>query len=117
MDVDGDRELATVTDLLADEVVRTILETTVEEWLSADALADQCEVSPTTVYRRLEDLVEYDLVAVRTEPDDEGHHYKVYTARLDQAVLDLTTEGFEVRVTRRQRMADRFTEFVEGIND
>ncbi|MFT4932924.1 MAG: hypothetical protein ACI91T_002827, partial [Natronomonas sp.] len=24
-------------------------------------------------------------------------------------------DGFEVRVTRSQRMADRFTEFVEGV--
>lgn len=113
MDVDDGEELATVTDLLADEVARTILEATVEEWLSAEALADRCNVSTATVYRRLEPLVSHDLVATRTEPDENGHHYKVYTATLDRVVVALTDEGLDLRVTRRQRMADRFIEFVE----
>lgn len=113
--MDDDSETGPITGLLADEVARTILEATVEEPLSAERLSDRCGVSPATVYRRLETLVEHDLVAARTEPDDEGHHYKVYTATLDRVVVDLTADGFEVRVTRRQRMADRFTDFVEGL--
>jgi len=114
MRVDDERDLATITELLADEVVRTILEATLEEPLSAEQLSDRCGVSPATVYRRLETLDDYDLVATRTQPDADGHHYQVYTATLDRVVLDLTPEGFELRVTRRQRMADRFTDFVEG---
>lgn len=114
MDVDADRNVATITELLADEVVRTILAATLEESLSAEELAARCDVSPATVYRRLETLDEQDLVAARMEPDDDGHHYRVYAATLDRVVVDLTADGFELRVTRRQRMADRFTEFVEG---
>lgn len=115
MTVDGDPDVATVTDLLGDEVVRTILAATVERPLSAAELSERCGVSEATVYRRLEQLAEADLVEARTEPDEEGHHYKVYAATVDRVVVDLTSEGLSVRVTRRQRMADRFTDFVEGL--
>lgn len=115
MDVDGDPEIAPITELLADDVVRTILAATYKEPLSAEQLSDRCAVSPATVYRRLDELEDHGLVTARTEPDDEGHHYRVYRATLDRVVVDLTADGFEVRVTRRQRMADRFTEFVEGV--
>lgn len=115
MCVDEDRDVAEITELLADEVVRTILEATLEEPLSAEQLGERCDVSVHTVYRRLDALEERDLVDGRTEPDEQGHHYTVYTAKLDRVVVDLTASGFELRVTRRQRMADRFTEFVEGV--
>ncbi|MUV90923.1 helix-turn-helix domain-containing protein [Halapricum sp. CBA1109] len=115
MTVDGDPDVATVTDLLGDAVVRTILAATVEEPLSAAALSDRCGVSEATVYRRLQRLADHGLVEARTEPDEDGHHYKVYAATLDRVVVDLTADGLVVRVTRRQRMADRFTDFVEGL--
>jgi predicted transcriptional regulator len=116
MCVDAERDVERITELLSDEVVRTILEATFEEPLSAEQLCDRCEVSPATVYRRLQALDEFDLVDTRTEPDADGHHYKVYSAKLDRVVVDLTADGFELRITRRQRMVDRFTEFVEGLN-
>ncbi|WP_220132798.1 ArsR/SmtB family transcription factor [Halorhabdus salina] len=115
MDVDDERDVATVTALLADNVVRAILEACLEEPHAAERLSERCDVSESTVYRRLEELEALDLVAARMEPDDDGHHYKVYVATLDRIVVDLTDDGFTVRITRRQRMADRFTEFVEGV--
>jgi DNA-binding transcriptional ArsR family regulator len=115
IDVDADRDLATIAPLLADDAARAILEATATEARSAEELAEHCGVSTPTVYRRLEELREADLVTERTEPDADGHHYTVYRATLDTAVVELTGEGFDVRLTRRDRMADRFTEFVEDV--
>ncbi|WP_217920461.1 helix-turn-helix domain-containing protein [Halolamina sp. CBA1230] len=108
-------DAATLGSLLADDCARTIVEATAREPQSADALAEQCEASKTTVYRRLEELEEHDLVEVRRRPEEQGHHYKVYAARLDRAVVTLTDDGIELSVTRRDRMTERFRRFVEEL--
>lgn len=108
-----ERDVAAITTLLADECARTILAETATEPMSADALSERCDVSPQTVYRRLDDLKEHDLVTEQTQLDADGHHRKVYSATLDQVVVDLSTDGFELQLTRRERMADQFTQFIE----
>lgn len=108
-------DAAALGSLLADDCARTILEATAREPKSADTLAERCEASKTTVYRRLEELEEHDLVEVRRRPEDDGHHYKVYAARLDRAVVTLTQDGVELSVSRRDRMSERFRQFVEGL--
>jgi predicted transcriptional regulator len=115
MSVDDDCDVATIGGLLADECARTILTETTTEFLSAEELGERCDMSPPTVYRRLDELEEYGLVAEQTRASAEGHHYKVYTATLDRVVVDLTDDGFALRLTRRERMADRFTQFIEDM--
>ena len=112
MRVDDDRDVAAISSLLADECARTILTETATKPLSAKELSERCEVSPPTVYRRLDELEEYNLVNEQTHPDAEGHHYNVYTATLDRIVVELTEDGFTLRLARRERMADRFTQFI-----
>ncbi|PSQ22941.1 transcriptional regulator [Halobacteriales archaeon QS_8_65_32] len=71
----------------------------------ATLLADECT--------RLDEFGEHDLIVERLQLDADGHHYKVYSATLDRVAISLTDEGFDCRLTRRERMADRFTQFVE----
>lgn len=108
-------DVAVLGSFLDDDCARTILEATVREPKSADELVAQCDASRATVYRRLDELEEHALVEVRQQPDAEGHHYRVYAAALDRAVVDLTTDGIELSVSRRDRMADRFRRFIEGL--
>lgn len=115
MITDDDHDVAAITALLADECARTILLETMTESLSAEALSGRCDVSPQTIYRRLDDLEEHGLVSEQTQVDTAGHHYKVYAATLDRVVVDLTTDGFELQLTRRERMADQFTQFIEDM--
>jgi len=111
------KEVRSIASLLADECTQTILIETATEPMSAEELSEVCEVSPQTVYRRLDDLAEHGLIEEDLQPDAEGHHYKVYTATLDRVVVDLTTDGFELSLSRRDRMADRFTQFVDEVRD
>ncbi|MCU4926509.1 helix-turn-helix domain-containing protein [Halobacteria archaeon AArc-dxtr1] len=99
--------------VLADDVARAILVHTQTDALSASALADRCEVSEVTIYRRLETLREHDLVTEATVPDRDGHHYKTYRANLHRLTVALTDDGFSLDVERRETPADRFTTLIE----
>ncbi|MFC5974015.1 ArsR/SmtB family transcription factor [Halomarina salina] len=112
-----DEDVRDIASLLADECTQTILTETVTEPMSARELSDVCDVSPQTIYRRLDGLLDHGLVEAETKPDAEGHHYKVYTATLDRFVVELTSEGLELSISRRNQMADRFTRFVDEVRD
>jgi len=109
--------LDAIARLLEDDCVQRILTYTNQEPMSAAELTEKCSASRATVYRRLDDLTERDLLAERTAPDEDGHHRTVYVATLDRVVVDLTDDGLEVTVTKRERAADRFTKFIEGLHD
>ena len=86
---DEDPDLATLVSLLDDEHVRSILVATSTEALSATELGERCELSPSSIYRRVDDLLEAGLLAERTRPRSDGHHESVYVARLDRLAIAL----------------------------
>lgn len=108
-------EAAAVATVVADDTARRILIETRTRPMSVDELSDRCDVSPSTIYRRVEDLAAHDLVEERRRPDQDGHHYTVYAARVDRLVFEATDDGFELEVTRREAAADRFTRLIEGM--
>jgi predicted transcriptional regulator len=108
------RDPEALADLLGDECARTILVEIKKEPCSAAELSDSAGVSEPTVYRRLERLRKYDLVTEDIQPVTDGKNYRLYRTDLDGIELKLTEDGFEITVTHRSRMADRFTQFVEG---
>jgi predicted transcriptional regulator len=111
-----DSDLDDVVDLLDDEYARAILRATSVQPLSADELSEQCDMSPPTVYRRLDRLQEQDLVAAQQQLDPDGHHYEVYAARLSRVTIDLDRGEFDLDVERtEQDAADRFTELFETL--
>lgn len=109
----GAPDAGEVADLLADDCARRILIETKGEARSAAELSDRTGVSEPTVYRRLERLREHDLVSEELRPVPDGKNYRVYRAELDGIEFDLDADGFTVAVARSERMADRFTRFVE----
>jgi len=112
--VSEDCDVEAVAALLEDETVRTILTETSEEPMSASALSERCGVSEPTIYRRLEDLRECDLVEERTRPDPSGgHHHQVYAPRLRRVTVELDDGRLVMDVQREQNMADRFTDLIE----
>jgi predicted transcriptional regulator len=108
------RDPEALVDLLGDECARTILVEAKKKPRSAAELSDCAGVSEPTVYRRLERLREYDLVTEDIQPVTDGKNYKLYRTELDGIELDLSEDGFDITVSRRDRMVDRFTQFVEG---
>jgi predicted transcriptional regulator len=102
--------------LLEDETVRTILTETSVEPMSATRLSDRCGVSEPTIYRRLDDLRNCDLIEERTRPDPAGgHHHKVYAPCLERATVELADGELTIEVIRERDAADRFTDLIEGM--
>jgi predicted transcriptional regulator len=111
---EDDPDIETVAGLLEDQAVRAILTETSQEPMSATALKEHCDASGPTIYRRLERLREADFVIEQTRPDPNGgHHRQVYVPNLDRITIDLKEGSLSVDITRRERMADRFTRLVE----
>jgi DNA-binding transcriptional ArsR family regulator len=105
-----------VLSLLDDEYARAILIATSTEPMSANQLAEACDASLPTVYRRINRLTDHDLLAEHTELDEDGHHYSSYEATLESVAIDLTDGELTADVSREPTdAADRFTELWEGI--
>lgn len=111
-----DADIEAIAALLEDETARTILTETSREPMSATTLAERCDVSKPTVYRRLEDLRRCDLLVETTKPDPSGgHHHTMYSTTLDRIVVEVEDASLTLQIDRRETMADRFTRLIEGI--
>ena len=111
----SEEALAQVAGLLEDDVSRTILGATSVDAMSASELAERCDVSEPTVYRRLDELREADLVTEGTELDPDGDHYKVYRARFQRLLVELQRGDYEMELTLAEDPADRFTRLFEEL--
>lgn len=111
----GDSEVAEVAGALEDRVSRCILRAAHDEHRSASDLAELCDASEPTVYRRLETLREHDLVVERGRPDEDGHHYAEYRTNVEELTVEVRSDGFSLRVRRRESPADRFTRIIEDL--
>lgn len=102
-----------VLDAVHDDYAREILERVAQEPLSAPELVAEIEASKPTVYRRLSDLEELDLVAARVQPDDAGHHRKEYVAAVEALHICVEADGISIQVDRSAEDAvDRFRKLV-----
>lgn len=107
------REIAA---LLEDEYEHAILIHTSTQAMSASELSEVCDASVSTIYRRIERLLEHDLLDEQLQPDRDGHHYRTYVARLERIEIELVDGSFELDVTyRSDDAADRFTDLFEGL--
>jgi|JXWS01.1.fsa_nt_gb predicted transcriptional regulator len=69
---------AVVLELLADEYACSILQALDDTPTSVDSLAEECNMSRPTLYRRLERLLEADMINARINPLRDGHHRREY---------------------------------------
>lgn len=85
--------------------------------MSAKTLSEECDASLPTIYRRVERLVDCDLLTEHTRIAEDGHHYSVYEARLQRLTVELDDGDLQISVEERpsEDIADRFTEMWEGI--
>ena len=105
-------DLATVVD---DDCMRCLLVHAYDQYMTVNELAEHCDVSASTVYRRLELLQDLDLVQEQTQPDQDGHHSTAYQTTLDTLTITVTDDGFEAQVQRENTMAKRLTDIVEDL--
>jgi DNA-binding transcriptional ArsR family regulator len=113
--VSENEELDAVAAVVENDCTQCILVHAHERYMAVSELAERCDVSDSTIYRRLAVLREHDLIAERTQPDEDGHHFKQYRTKLDRLTVEVTADGLNVTVTRRESMARRLTDIVEKL--
>ena len=113
--VPEDESPADLFALLDDEYARAILAETSQRPMSAPALAEACDASRPTIYRRIDRLKEHDLVSEVTQHDRDGHHRHLFTARFQGLSVDLIVGTYRISVQCREDPADRFTDMWEAI--
>ena len=95
---------------LSDIYSRQILSATIDEPLSALELSKNHGIPITTVYRRLEELVEAGLIAaVKSGRTTDGKWYDLYKSLLLR--IDISFDGAVVRIDAKlnEHLSDRFT--------
>ena len=105
-----ERSIEDILDTIGDEHARRVLAAISTEARSAKELAEECDLSLPTVYRRIEMLDEYDLVTDRTFVADDGNHYKVYESNFESTVISLQDDEYQVRIYREDNLPDRFSQ-------
>ncbi|MFC7021234.1 MULTISPECIES: ArsR/SmtB family transcription factor [Haloarcula] len=111
-----DKSIEEILDTIGDSHARRVLAAISQEPRSAKELADECDLSLPTVYRRIEMLDEYDLVTDQTLVADDGNHYKVYESNFDSTVISLEDEEYRVRIYREENLPDRFSQLWDELN-
>lgn len=102
-EVASDPAKQAVLDALEDPRCRAILDATGRAALSAKEVAAACDLPLSTTYRKLDLLVEADLVAARTRVRESGKHASEYVRAVEDVVVSLEpNDGIELRVSRRE---------------
>jgi len=110
---DEETELLAILD---DEYARSILIETSKEPMDAERLAERCDASPPTIYRRIDRLDEHDLLEAHQQLDPDGHHYKTYDARLERVAVEIEDGEMDIDVYRTEEdPSDRFTRLYEEL--
>ena len=112
----GDQPIEEVLDTIGDEHARDVLAAISVEPKSAKELAEECDLSLPTVYRRLEMLDEYDLVTDRTLVAEDGNHFKMYESNFESTVISLEDDEYRVRIYREENLPDRFSQLWDDLN-
>lgn len=114
--MDDEQSIEQILDTIGDQHARRVLATISREPKSAKELADECDLSLPTVYRRIEMLDEYELVTDHTLVADDGNHYKVYESNFESTVISLEEDEYRVRIYREENLPDRFSQLWDELN-
>ncbi len=111
-----DRTIEDILDTIGDEHARQVLASISREPKPAKELAEECDLSLPTIYRRVEMLEENDLVKDRTLVADDGNHYKVYECNFESTVITLDDDEYRVRIYREENLPDRFSQLWDDLS-
>jgi IclR helix-turn-helix domain. len=114
--VDENASVEEMLDTMGDNYARQILASLSEASRPAKELAEVCDISLPTVYRRLDQLETHNLVTSRTEVDEDGNEFKLYECNFESTVISLDDEyEYNVRIYRRQNLPDRFSQLWDDL--
>lgn len=97
-----------ILDVFADPVARALLLVASEGPVSVNEIADSLDVSNPTVYRRIDALIDANLLTEYQRIDPEGNQHKEYETILDEITFSIEDQGYTVEMQVDQDLATGF---------
>ena len=104
-----------IFDVLASEDVRRILVATSVRPMSAKELADICDRSLATIYRRVQAMEDYDLLSEELTRDPDGTQYNEYRSDLNEITINVDEGQLNVNIDIERDTVDQFAELIEDL--
>ena len=104
-----------IFDVLASEDVRRILVATSVRPMSAKELADICDRSLATIYRRVQAMEDYDLLSEELARDPDGTQYNEYRSDLNEITISVDEGRLNVNIDIERDTVDQFAELIEDL--
>jgi predicted transcriptional regulator len=104
-----------IFDVLASDDVRRILVATSVRPMSAKELADICDRSLATIYRRVQAMEDYDLLSEELARDPDGTQYNEYKSDLNEITISVDEGRLDVNVDIERDSVDQFAELIEDL--
>lgn len=97
-----------VLDVFADTIARNTLVLANRQPVSANQLAETLDVSPPTIYRRIDPLVDANLLKERQRVDPDGNQHKEYETVLEEVTVAIENDGYAVDIQVDRDLTDDF---------
>ncbi|MEF8818797.1 MAG: helix-turn-helix domain-containing protein [Haloferacaceae archaeon] len=105
--IEEGRTVQCVLDVLHDADCRAILRATGETALSANEVAEACDLAQSTAYRKLDMLTDAGLVEERTRLRRSGKHASEYVRAVEDVAVSFDADGVQLRLSPSERSDDR----------
>lgn len=106
-----------IFEVLASEESRRILAAASVRPVSAQELEQVCEVSLPTIYRRLDVLVEYDLLSEERIVKHEQDQSKRYSTDLEEITVEISDGELDVNLAIKKDTVDKFGELFQDLSE
>ena len=83
--------------------------------MSAKELAEICDRSLATVYRRIDVMKEYNLLTEELTRDPDGTQYNEYRSELNQITISVEDGQLDVDIDIERDTVDQFAELIEDL--
>ncbi|MFB6127745.1 MAG: ArsR/SmtB family transcription factor [Halolamina sp.] len=104
-----------IFDVLASEDVRRILVATSVRPMSAKELANVCDRSLATIYRRIQAMEDYDLLSEELTRDPDGTQYNEYRSDLNEITISVDEGQLNVNIDIEKDTVEQFAELIEDL--
>lgn len=108
---------AGIFEVLACKESRRILAAASVQPVSAKKLEEVCDASLPTIYRRLNVLVEYDLLSEQHSISSDEEQSKRYSTALQAVNIEITDGGVNVNLEIKKDTVDKFGELFRDLGE
>lgn len=115
-DISEDESIEEILDTIGDPRARTVLAAISREPRSVGALTEDLDLGRSTIYQRLNELEEYDLVTVENRISSDGNHYQVFKCNFESTIISLEDDEYDVRIFRKENLPSRFTDLWDDLS-